>query len=100
VQSVAGNWSGVYCYASASCFQTDTNYRNTSYWVSPHWAHASDGFYEPVDNGGLWNKAKAGSAIPVKFSLDGDHGLSILKTGYPKATLIACPSTSTPTDLV
>ena len=36
------------------------------------------------------NTAKAGSAIPVKFSLGGDKGLAILTDGYPKATKIAC----------
>ena len=29
------------------------------------------GFFQPVDMGGVFNKAKAGSAVPVKFSLDG-----------------------------
>jgi hypothetical protein len=100
LQSVAGNGNGVYCYAAASCFPTDTNFRNTNYWASPLWAYAFDGFYQPVDNGGVWNKAKAGSAIPVKFSLDGDHGLDILKSGYPKATPVACPSGTTPTDAI
>ena len=29
------------------------------------------GFFQPIDNDGMFNKAKAGSSIPVKFSLDG-----------------------------
>jgi len=38
------------------------------------------------------NLTKAGSAIPVKFSLGGDKGLSILDPGYPKSQMIACDS--------
>ena len=57
------------------------------------------GFFQPVDND-VWNKAKAGSAIPVKFSLGGNQGLSILKTGYPKATSIACPGGGTAIDAI
>ena len=47
------------------------------------------GFFAPVDNGVL-NVAKAGSAIPVKFSLGGDQGLDIFAAGYPKAVRISC----------
>jgi hypothetical protein len=43
------------------------------------------GFFQPVDNQPTVNKTKAGSAIPVKFSLHGNFGLNILETGYPKA---------------
>lgn len=37
-----------------------------------------DGFFRPVDMGETWNVAKAGSAIPIKFSLNGDQGLDVL----------------------
>jgi hypothetical protein len=36
-----------------------------------------DGFFNPVDNPDVLNRVKAGSAIPVKFSLGGDQGLDI-----------------------
>ena len=48
-----------------------------------------DGFFAPVDNNML-NVAKAGSAIPVKFSLGGDQGLDTFAAGYPKAVRISC----------
>jgi hypothetical protein len=54
------------------------------------------GFFQPVDNLPLWNSAKAGSGIPVKFNLGGNQGLNILKSGYPKITQIACPTGATP----
>jgi hypothetical protein len=49
-----------------------------------------EGFFAPVDNLPVVNKAKAGSAIPVRFSLNGDQGLNILATGYPKSVVMAC----------
>ncbi|HEY5269824.1 MAG TPA: PxKF domain-containing protein, partial [Anaerolineales bacterium] len=48
------------------------------------------GFFNPVDNLPAWNSAKAGSAIPVKFSLGGDKGLNIFAAGYPQSVQIAC----------
>lgn len=48
------------------------------------------GFFKPIDNGML-NVVKAGSAVPVKFSLDGYQGMGIIATGYPKVWTIACP---------
>jgi hypothetical protein len=51
-----------------------------------------------VDNNGVFNTVKAGSAIPVKFSLFGNKGLSIFaplpdptKGFYPLATQVTCP---------
>ena len=55
------------------------------------------GFFSPVDNPPTENSAKAGSNVPVKFSLGGNRGLNILATGYPKAVAITC-STSAPID--
>jgi len=50
------------------------------------------GFFSPVDNLPMLNVAKAGSAIPVKFSLGGDKGLNIFAVGYPQSIKIACDS--------
>ena len=69
--------------------------KTCSYPVIFHW----DGFFQPVDNLPAVNSVKAGSGIAVKFSLDGDQGLSILAAGYPKSTQIAC-ATSAPVDAV
>src|SRR6058998_3481801 len=55
------------------------------------------GFFQPVDNGFVLNRTKAGSAIPVKFSLGGYKGLNIFAAGYPKSQLINCLTTE-PTD--
>ena len=55
------------------------------------------GFFSPVDNQPVLNVAKAGSTVPVKFSLGGDRGLAIFAAGYPGAVKIACLS-GFPTD--
>ena len=47
--------------------------------------YAWTGFFSPVDNLPTLNVAKAGSAVPVKFSLSGDMGLAIFASGYPKS---------------
>jgi YVTN family beta-propeller protein len=52
------------------------------------------GFFQPVDNLPIFNSVKAGSAIPVKFSLSGDQGLNIFAANYPKSQDIACESTA------
>ena len=57
------------------------------------------GFFQPVDNVG-WNGAQAGSAIPVKFDLNGNQGMNIFVSGYPKVTSVTCPTASTPVDAI
>jgi Tol biopolymer transport system component len=52
------------------------------------------GFSPPVDNLPTLNVVKAGSAVPVKFSLSGNQGLSIFEAGYPKSQTIPCDSTA------
>jgi hypothetical protein len=51
------------------------------------------GFFQPVDNLPALNKAKAGSAIPVKFSLGGNQGMNIFMAGYPSSTAVTCGNT-------
>lgn len=41
------------------------------------------GFFQPVDMDKM-NVAKAGSAIPIKFSLHGYQGMDIIAAGFPK----------------
>ena len=56
-----------------------------------------DGFFSPVDMNGVTNKAKAGSAIPVKFSLSGYQGMDIMAAGSPKFTVGTCTPETTDT---
>jgi hypothetical protein len=52
------------------------------------------GFFPPVDNLPILNVAKAGSAIPVKFSLSGNQGLNIFAAGYPTSVTTPCGTTA------
>ncbi|MHB8709809.1 MAG: PxKF domain-containing protein, partial [Desulfuromonadales bacterium] len=44
------------------------------------------GFFSPIDNDAI-NKAKAGSSIPIKFSLGGNMGLNIFEAGSPSSVV-------------
>src|SRR4051794_14216247 len=52
------------------------------------------GFQQPVDARPTLNQMKAGGAVPVKFSLGGNQGLSIFSAGYPKSQVTACDGTA------
>ena len=57
-----------------------------TYAVIYRWA----GFFQPIDNLPTQNSVKAGSAVPVKFSLGGYQGMSVLAAGYPTSNVAAC----------
>lgn len=48
------------------------------------------GFFKPVVPGPGVTGAKAGSAVPMKFSLGGDFGLGILAAASPSSAAAAC----------
>jgi len=52
------------------------------------------GFFQPVDNVPVLNSVKAGSSVPVKFSLAGNQGLDIFLAGYPLSQQVACGTSS------
>jgi hypothetical protein len=89
--------NGVYCYdndpTNCAVFPVNT-YRDSNYWVTPLWGYDFAGFFQPIDNVPTVNVAKAGSAIPVKFSLGSNQGLGVLRTGYPQITTVSCSSTA------
>ncbi|HJW45394.1 MAG TPA: HYR domain-containing protein [Lysobacter sp.] len=53
-------------------------------------SYAWNGFFKPVDMWPVLNSSKAGSAIPLKFSLGGNQGMSIMAAGYPKSAPMSC----------
>ena len=57
------------------------------------------GFLQPVDNPPTVNVVKAGSAIPVQFSLGGDQGLGIFAFGFPVSQQVACGSSDPVSDI-
>jgi probable HAF family extracellular repeat protein len=74
---------------------------NHAYVVSPvtENVYLFTGFFPPVDNPPTLNLAKAGTAIPVKFSLNGDQGLTIFDSGYPASRSTTCES-NVPSDVI
>jgi hypothetical protein len=57
------------------------------------------GFFAPVDNPPVVNVAKAGSTVPLKFSLGGYHGLDVLAPGAPSSRQVTCEA-GVPSDVV
>jgi hypothetical protein len=51
---------------------------------------AFTGFFAPVDNAPVLNVVKAGSAVPMKFSLGGNQGLNVLAAGFPVSQPTVC----------
>jgi hypothetical protein len=45
---------------------------------------------EPVNLPPVVNTAKAGRAIPVRFSLGGNRGLDIFSAGFPRTSVVTC----------
>jgi uncharacterized repeat protein (TIGR01451 family) len=57
------------------------------------------GFFAPVNNTPTLNSVKAGSAVPVKFSLSGNKGLGIFPVNSPQVGIISCDASAPVTDL-
>ena len=53
------------------------------------------GFYPPVEPAPVLNEARAGSAVPLKFSLAGDQGFDVIVAGYPASQPVACDTLQT-----
>lgn len=87
VTSMLEPWGGTICGVVSSF----------SPFVVAQLHYAFNGFFAPIDKQPVRNAAKAGGAIPIKFSLGGDSGLNIFEADYPKAVKVTC-DTQTPLD--
>ena len=87
------------CTIRASQAGNDNYSAATSVDQSLGISYVFNGFFQPVDNT-IWNSVQAGSAIPVKFSLNGNQGLNIFTTGYPKVVTVTCPSAGAVVDAI
>jgi hypothetical protein len=74
---------------TVNCTATDKagNKAESSFKVNVTYRWA--GFFQPINNTAL-NTVKAGSAIPVKFSLGGNMGMNVIASGYPRAVASGC----------
>jgi predicted extracellular nuclease len=65
--------------------------------VNVVWAFG--GFLQPIDGSPTVNTVKAGSTVPVRFTLGGDQGLAIFAPGYPTSVAYACDAAA-PVDAI
>ncbi len=75
-----------------------SNYTAATKTVSLAVRYPWSGFFDPVDNPGRLNTAKAGVAIPVRFSLGGNRPAPVVASGSPESRTVSCPSW--PTDAI
>lgn len=57
------------------------------------------GFMAPVDPAPATNLMTAGRAVPMKFSIGGDHGLGIIPAGSPSSAKVTCDTGATLTEV-
>jgi hypothetical protein len=48
------------------------------------------GFFKPVRNAPMFNRVRAGQAVPIRFTVDGYRGTTVLKAGSPTSSPISC----------
>jgi hypothetical protein len=70
---------------TVSCAASDTRTNTATKTFKVKVLYDFTGLFRPVDNLPTVNVVKAGSAIPVKFSLGGDMGLNIFAEGSPNS---------------
>ncbi len=75
---------------TVSCSATDAHNNTGTSSFKVIVSYAFNGFFRPIDNLPVINVTKAGSAVPVKFSLGGNMGLAIMAAGYPRSVAMAC----------
>jgi hypothetical protein len=74
-------------YVEARQFDEEWDSTQVDAWYEYPSAYDWTGFFRPVDNAPTLNTVKAGSAIPVKFSLGGYFGLDVITVG---SSNVAC----------
>jgi hypothetical protein len=73
---------------SVTCSATDHAGNTSTSSFKVNVSYNFNGFFQPVDNY-IVNTVKAGSAIPVKFSLGGNQGLAIFAANSPASVATA-----------
>ncbi|MEQ8235291.1 MAG: PxKF domain-containing protein [Syntrophomonadaceae bacterium] len=84
-----------------TCLATDANGNDAIGSFKITVKYDFEGFYEPINNinsPDIVIGVKAGSSIPVKFSLSGDMGLDVFAPNYPASKTASF--SSTPVDLI
>ncbi len=82
---------GTYSVIQA-CFAGNATYTNAKLNANPACGYTFAGFFSPIGNLPVVNNANSGQAIPVKFSLGGNRGLSIFAKDSPASQAVSCNS--------
>jgi hypothetical protein len=82
---------------TATATDQSGNTSSCSFNVTVHYLFA--GFFSPISNLPVLNTVKAGSAIPIKFSLSGNKGLNIFGVDSPASGAVVCNSNDPAVDL-
>jgi len=77
---------------SVTATATDANGNSASCTFTVTVLYNFTGFFSPVNNPPILNSVIAGRAIPVKFSLSGNKGLSIFAVNNPYTVSLNCSS--------
>jgi hypothetical protein len=94
--SCSNSGAAVQLTAIGSCTVTAHAAGNANYLAANGPAQTFDqvfdfvGFGSPVSNLPLTNITNSGQTVPMKFSLSGDQGLSILASGSPTSLQVNC----------
>jgi hypothetical protein len=88
----SGNADGTGSYTATCSGALDRAGNTASATVSYQVLYLWTNFFQPVDNLPTVNSVNAGVAIPVRFGLGGDYGLSIFASGYPASQNVSCGS--------
>src|SRR5262249_11222709 len=74
---------------TVNCSATDAHGNSASKSFGVTVTYNFTGFFQPINMAAL-NSVKAGSAIPVKFSLGGNMGMDVIAAGYPRVVNASC----------
>lgn len=88
---------------TVTCAATDQAGNTTTRTFTITVKYAFTGFFQPIDMSTsaslVYNTVKSGSAIPVKFRLGGNQGMTIFAANSPTFTMIACNAMAPVDDL-
>jgi hypothetical protein len=96
IQRAPLEWGIEWDDAGGPCGSPDLDFNDLIATINA--TYQFSGLRSPIDVDAV-NVAKASSAIPVKFSLNGNAGLDVFAGGSPTSRAVACAS-GLPTDLV
>jgi alpha-tubulin suppressor-like RCC1 family protein len=102
IDSGQGHTCGVTFTSEVHCWgRNDYGQANVPGLGGPIGAPVYDfqGFFPPVSPDPALNAVKAGSVVPLKFSLGGDEGLQVIEAGYPASGLLSCTTMEPSEDL-